>query len=122
MNVIEHLYNFYSKGDMIQPLFGFFHRTLPAHERIANCMITIKSKSSQTFDPSHTQLHCPLIAQWMLAIPTRLSQAKSGNFENFFHGDGEIRFVEGKNPLYRQKLKKLRGSIAAYSTRPDQSN
>ncbi|MBY0352973.1 alpha/beta fold hydrolase [Candidatus Babeliales bacterium] len=101
MNAIEYVYNFYSQGDIIQPVLGFFQRTLPTHERITNLSITIKNTGILPSDqPSHSQLHLPIVARWLLSIPHQLKQQKIGNFENFEHTNGHIHIDPERGPMY----------------------
>ncbi|MBX9830530.1 alpha/beta fold hydrolase [Candidatus Babeliales bacterium] len=101
MKVIKHVYNLYSHGDLIQPVLGFFQRALPTHERIANLSVTIKNTGIIPSDqPSHAQLHHPLVARWLLCIPHELGQQKVGNFENFNYANGHIYFEPELGPTY----------------------
>lgn len=102
MNAIEHVYNFYSEGDLIQPVLGLFERTLPAHERIANLAITLQNTGHETAPskPSHSQLHETLIARWLLCIPHELKRQKVGNFERFAYDHGRIVIDSEHEPQY----------------------
>ncbi|QQR49767.1 hypothetical protein IPF37_02915 [bacterium] len=101
MNAIEHVYNFYSEGDLIQPVLGLFQRTLPAHERIANLSITLKDAArAATNNPSHSELHDTLVARWLLCIPHELKRQKVGNFESFTYDHGRIVIDSEHEPQY----------------------
>lgn len=63
MLVINNVYNFFSFADLIQPVLGLFQREFPYHERIWNIRLVINSKN-----PEHTELHDPIIAQWLHSI------------------------------------------------------
>ena len=77
MDVIEHLYNLYSKGDAIQPVFGMYNRCCPDQERITNLRVTFERKRHKPFAPGHKQMHAVCIARWLLDIPNILtSRAK----------------------------------------------
>lgn len=56
-NSIEFIFNFFSFGDQIQPIFNLFRRDIPKNDRTANIAISI-----QGHEPTHEQLHHPLIA------------------------------------------------------------
>jgi len=118
MKTIHELYNFYSQGDHIQPVLGLYQRTYPTHERIANLSITIKNIGFlQSNQPSHTTLHHPIIAQWLLAIPSKLKEEKLGNFENFSFGNGKINLEEGKNPIYQPNLTRpIKGRVTSVTS------
>jgi len=60
MDVIDYFYNLFSLNDMVQPVMGFFYRAYPTHERIANIRVMINGK-----EPSHGDIHHPLLAQWI---------------------------------------------------------
>jgi hypothetical protein len=62
MDVIDYFYNLFSLKDIVQPVLGFFYRTYPAHERIANIRIMIDGK-----EPDHCDIHHTALAYW---IPT----------------------------------------------------
>lgn len=86
MSVINYFYNMFSFSDMVQPVFGIFKREFPKHERIANLCITIDGKA-----PSHSDLHAPIIAQWLPHLPLHLI-----TYEN----PGLIHFYSNKPPFY----------------------
>lgn len=71
MQIISYLYNLFSFEDLIQTVLGMFKREYPPHERIANVRITINGK-----EPSHTQLHSPLISAWLPQLHHWLSNQK----------------------------------------------
>jgi hypothetical protein len=58
MQAIDTFYNFFSFEDFVQPVFGFFERIYPEHERIANIRLFIHGK-----EPGHSDLHDPLVGQ-----------------------------------------------------------
>ncbi len=96
MDVIEHVYNFFSRGDYIQQVFGSYAREYPQHERIANLRITIKDR-----EPSHGNLHHPLIAQWLPKIPHELASKQINGFHLFCCiNQGSIHFYPNKAPEY----------------------
>lgn len=64
MDKIEYLYHLFSFGDVIQPVLGIFGRTFAPHERIANIQVICNN-----ILPTHSQLHSPLIAQWLFSLP-----------------------------------------------------
>lgn len=103
MDVIGYLYNFYSSGDLVQPVLGWFGRTYPLHERITNSEIIIKDhKSNKTKKPSHSDLHNLMVAQWILSIPDELKKTKTGNFDLFVPGKNcIIAFQKDSHPLYQ---------------------
>ncbi len=91
MNMITYFYNLFSFEDLIQPVLGFFEREYLPHERIANIRITINNK-----EPSHTQLHNPLVGQWLPLLHEILT-----SFQDFdFKIPSIIHFAENKKPSY----------------------
>ena len=91
MNIISYFYNLFSFEDLIQPVLGMFEREYSQHERIANIRITINNK-----EPNHTQLHNPLVGQWLPTLHKLLI-----TFQDFdFKIPGIIHFAENKKPIY----------------------
>lgn len=86
MRVISEYYHLFSFNDFIQPVFGVFLREYPAHERIANVAVTINGT-----EPMHSDLHNPLIAQWLPLLPNIIEMPSSA---------GKIHFYTEKQPLY----------------------
>ena len=104
MSIIKTLYNLYSSNDFIQPVLGYYHQSLTNYERIINLQITLKGKS-----PSHSNLHDPAIARWLLSIPERIEP--SINKINFEKDNLElIRKLQSseKPDMNMQKQTKLR--------------
>ncbi len=98
MNAITYFYNLFSYNDYVQPVFGFFEREYPKHDRIANICITINGK-----EPRHAEMHHPLIAQWIPNIHEDLeSQALSGFDQFTFHIPGIIHFNDDETPTYER--------------------
>lgn len=96
MHAIDYVYNFFSFNDFIQPVFGFFEREYPVHARIANICITLNGK-----EPDHSQLHDPLIAQWLPNIHQVLQINNANGFGLFdFKKPGIIHFDEDYDPFY----------------------
>lgn len=62
MQTIVKLVQLYSLGDAIQAVGGFYDRIYPLQDRICNILLTIQDSERRT-DPSHSQLHAPIIAQ-----------------------------------------------------------
>lgn len=102
MNSIHYLYHFFSFQDFVQPVFGLFERQHPEHERIANINVHINGKQ-----PSHSELHHPLIAKWIPHLHTQLQEKKLGNFENFdFKQSCIIHFADNDIPRYEIDCKR----------------
>ena len=96
MDIIEYVYNFFSRGDYVQHVFGQYDREYPNHERIANLRVTINDK-----EPSHGNLHHPLIAQWLPKIPHELASRQINGFHLFCCiNQGSIHFYPNKPPQY----------------------
>jgi len=86
MSIIKNLYNFYSNGDLIQKVFGFYKRKISLNTRVTNLEIKFTNNQSTLNaeqKPGHSELHDPIIAQWLLKIPDKLKIEKIGGFENF---------------------------------------
>ncbi len=113
MNTIEHVYNFYSEGDLIQPVLGLFERTLPLHERVANFSIMLKNTEQATnpTKPSHSELHNTLVARWLLFIPHELKRQKVGNFEHFDYTNAHITINNDHGPQYTKLGLKKRAAF-----------
>lgn len=96
MNVIEQFYNIFSFNDVVQPVFGFFERTFTAHERIANLAITINDK-----EPTHSELHSPLVARDLLKIADYFFDYAVHGFEHFVYlRPGIVNFYDTDLPHY----------------------
>ncbi len=97
MDMIDYFYNFFSFNDFIQPVFGLFGREYPEHERIANIYITIDNR-----EPQHSDLHDPIVAQWITRIHQDLKQKEIGGFDRFeFVKPGTINFYKDQPPQYQ---------------------
>ncbi len=96
MDVIEHVYNFFSRGDYVQQVLGLYTREYPSHERIANLRIIINDK-----EPGHCKLYHPFIARWLPHIPHTLALKKMNGFQHFCCANqGAIDFYPNKAPAY----------------------
>ncbi len=83
MNVIERLYNCYSKGDSVQTGMGVLYgRTIKGHERITNLCLKISGRK-----PSHSDMHHYKIAKWLFTIP-----ADMGNSYIYLEKDGSVSY------------------------------
>jgi hypothetical protein len=71
MTHIEKIYNFYSLNDEIQTCYGW-KRIFNEHPRIYNIHTFIQNK-----EPSHQEMHDPIIGKWILHIPQKLHHHKS---------------------------------------------
>jgi pimeloyl-ACP methyl ester carboxylesterase len=103
MNVIMYVYNFYSRSDMVQSVFGTFGREFADHRRIANLRITIEGK-----EPGHSDLHHPVVARWIPCIPDYLAQKNVNSFQFFsFINPGVIHFNFQSEPRYEIDLREV---------------
>lgn len=68
MDVIEHIYNCYSRGDSVQAIVG--DRVIPAHERVYNIEIGIRNphQREKALFPTHTEIHSPLVGEYLLSF------------------------------------------------------
>ncbi|MBD3273367.1 hypothetical protein GF385_03410 [Candidatus Dependentiae bacterium] len=103
MNVIGFLYNYFSKGDLVQDFVGDRELPQPKHERAVN--LEVRMKGSGWFGlwgkPNHIEMHAEIIAKWILYIPLFLSKEKIGNFDKFnFDYNGQVKFSPKKPPVY----------------------
>jgi|SaaInlLV_10m_DNA_2_1039722.scaffolds.fasta_scaffold00331_13 hypothetical protein len=64
MEVIGCVYNIFSLGDMLQPVGGIYKRMYPEQDRLWN----IRLKISESRDPTHMQMHHPIIAEHLFEI------------------------------------------------------
>ncbi len=105
MSIIKYFYNMFSFSDIVQPVFGIFKREFPQHERIANLFVTINGR-----EPSHSDLHSPVIASWLPHLPHILHAKRIGNFDQFsYEKPGIIHFYTDKPPHYEiDELRLLR--------------
>lgn len=92
MSVIDYFYNLYSYADIIQPVLGAFTRVYPFHERRANISVTLNGK-----EPSHTTLHHPIIAKWIVSLHDHLHSSQS-TFD--FHFPYILHFKDNHPPIY----------------------
>ena len=102
MNVIGNLYNFYSKGDLVQEIVGDVLLPDPKPERAVDLCIEIKNDGWFGWGaPNHAEIHAEIVAQWILHIPFILMEEKIGNFQNFsFDLTGNIFFSKNNPPVY----------------------
>lgn len=105
MKIIKYLFNFYSRGDGIQKMAGFYKQHYPKHERITNIELKIMDpKKKKNYKPSHHGIHHPEIGSWILLVPFTLQEEKAGGFQKFEHGkECTIIFKEKDVPIYLQK-------------------
>lgn len=104
MSVIKRYFNFYSYNDWVQPIFGFFDRTFPRHESIANLRIMI-----DCHHPSHRTILSPVVARWLPEIPDGLRSKRMGNFERLsFEHPGVVHFSSHGCPTYTVESKRSR--------------
>lgn len=84
MDYINTLYNFFSFGDRIQPVFQIFQRTYDQHPHIFNIEITLNNQH-----PEHSLMHDPCVAEYLPTI------------ENYCLGNEEtlIHFYSDKDPV-----------------------
>ena len=95
MSVISCLYNMFSIGDFVQPVFGIYDRTYEPHENIVNLRVIIEDLS-----PGHADMHTPLLGLWIPLIHSYLSEKSVGGFENFtFSKDFLVNFYYEKEPV-----------------------
>jgi len=98
MNIVGHLYNLFSFGDIVQPVLGAFSRVYPQHERIANISITVHGK-----EPSHTELHHSAVARWLPQLHELLSKPNNAILNNkkfAFLDPGVLHFTQEQPPRY----------------------
>lgn len=105
MKVIKYLFNFYSRGDDVQTVAGMYKKQYSNHERITNIELKIRdSKNGRNYNPSHHNIHHPIIGSWILLIPFELQKEKAGGFQNFEHSKNcIIVFKEKDVPTYAVK-------------------
>jgi hypothetical protein len=95
MNVIEYVYNLFSFGDLVQPVFNFYERVYPQHDRIANISIQFQYRHMD-----HDEVHHPIIAHWILFIHEFFARHRQCGFELFdFEKPGKIYFYGGDTDL-----------------------
>jgi hypothetical protein len=101
MDIINHVYNFYSPGDKIQSILGFYKQSIKNLERTVNFKVTIDDGIEHQC-PSHEDMHHPLIARWLLSIPDILKESRRGGFEHFTwdHTYSTLYFTVRQPPRY----------------------
>lgn len=93
---INRVYHLFSASDFIQTVFGKYKQLMPAHENICNLQVFFNGH-----DPSHNQLHSPLIGLWLPLIHQILGYKSAHGFEHFtFNRIGTLFFTSGKPPTY----------------------
>ena len=105
MKVIKYLFNFYSRGDGIQKMAGFYKQHYPSHERTTNIELKITDlKKKKDYKPSHYGTHDPAVGSWILMVPFTLQEEKFGGFQNFEHGkECTVVFKKEDVPIYLPK-------------------
>jgi hypothetical protein len=94
MNVIDYFYNLFSFKDAVQPVMGFFSRTYPDHERIANIRIMINGK-----EPYHCDIHHQTLAQWLPQLHEMLIKNECSPLFALYT-PGLIHFRDQSKPQY----------------------
>lgn len=94
MNVIDYFYNLFSFRDAVQPVMGFFGRTYPDHERIANIRIMINGK-----EPYHCEIHHPAVAHWLPQLHEMLIRNECSPLFALYT-PGLIHFKDQSKPQY----------------------
>ncbi len=96
MKVIWRAFHCYSLGDNIQTGLGMLYdRIMPKQDRLVNLRFMFNDG-----DPSHSQMHDPTIATWLLSMPEEL---KKNGFEAFTYTvNGRIRFDSDGMPNYER--------------------
>lgn len=94
MQVIEYFYNLFSFRDAVQPVMGFFGRTYPDHERIANIRIMINGK-----EPYHCDIHHPALAHWLPRLHEMLIKNECSPLFALYT-PGLIHFRDQSKPQY----------------------
>ena len=106
MDVIGKLYNFYSRGDRIQQLFGTYKRLYSGLTRVVNFRITMEQSGVDHYNPSHSEMHNPIVGTWLLSIPDELHVAGIGNFHQYTDGvNGKIHFDAHGMPNFKPDKK-----------------
>lgn len=96
MNVIGQMYHLFSFNDLVQPVLGLFERTFENIERCANIRLMVNGS-----EPRHTELHSPIIAQWILHIASIEPVNSIENFEQFsFEKPSIIHLQDNASPRY----------------------
>jgi pimeloyl-ACP methyl ester carboxylesterase len=103
MDIITYVYNFFSRADNVQPVFGAFGREFTPHKRIANLRITIEGK-----EPGHSDLHHIVIARWLPFIPDYFVKHSINSFQFFsFSNPGIVHFKFQGEPRYEIDLRQV---------------
>jgi hypothetical protein len=92
MDRINYCCNLFSFEDLVQPVLGMFAREHCCHKRIGNIRVVINGK-----EPDHSQLHSPLIAQWIPGLDVIIKKEI---------GAGIIYFDSAKPPSYAEDKKR----------------
>lgn len=93
MEKIDSLYNIFSFGDVIQPIFGLATRVYPTHAHIWN--IEMKKDG---LCPDHNDLHCPELAELLPFLPLLVK----GNDTTIIH------LKTDKNHIFEEDLERER--------------
>lgn len=128
MNIINQIYNIFSFGDPVQTVSGCFERALPPHPRITNIAITCNNRR-----PNHAELHSPLVANWLTAVPNLCNQATLNSSDtssspsttsaspsifygtlNLFDNQQPRYYVDNNIPTLLENEKKLHTVLAIY--------
>jgi hypothetical protein len=101
MDTIGRFYNFFSYKDFVQTIFGFFSRTFPKHNRIANIRFLVDDAELK-----HKVLHDPILIRWLETLHEHIEDAGFSLQQAL-----TISFYKDKKPhvrldTHRKKLKK----------------
>lgn len=101
MSVVNHVFNFFSFADMVQPVMGIFGRTFPEHARIANIRLILNGK-----EPGHLEFCTALSARWLIQLDDLIANGING-FENFDYSKPAMLNVDSHgNPTYALDLQR----------------
>jgi len=101
MDIIKHVYNLFSFGDIVQPVFNKWQRVFNPHERIANLAVTIEGQ-----EPKHSELHSPLVGASLPLLDQKLRAAYA---DTLFVQPGSLHFsAETPDPIYKAETYEAR--------------
>jgi hypothetical protein len=121
MHVIKKLYNLFSFGDPVQTVSGCFERALAYHPQIHNIALTCNGQR-----PDHAELHAPLVAHWLTALPKLSSQVALNTTNSFYNSNTNfysldlfdnkqpLYYTNSKLPIYLENEKKLYAVLSTY--------
>jgi|GEM_PF-2366327 len=114
MSMVETCYALFSKGDLIQPVAGFYQRIFPQGPRFLNIEVVmlVSDKKYQTL--GHADLRKPRIGSWLLLLPYLIEKGIGLKPENYGEHKNIVLalLVDGSKPIVATCLLDEHGKLS----------